>query len=294
MEIKTLMQALHQRPIAYYPIYRTITGSTTAGILLSQVLFWHSGFGKKFHKTDDEVIEVTHLSPKELRGAKALLKGLDFVSITAEGVPARTHYDIDYELLLAAVQKGQTSLAQRAKLCGPKGLNCVGQKGQTYITKTTTKTTTKKTLSKAGEEKIENPNPEGLPQIELDIRAAVAKIEAYLIQWPAMEQRIREALKQPKAKREEILERAEEWVRYNSANTAILYTPEKELHKGFVFWCKRQNSFSQPKQPRGGNSAPNQPTTYEAPEKVAQTAKKGGISEEQQRRVDAMLKSLGK
>jgi hypothetical protein len=36
--IKAMLRAINQRPIAYYPVYRDVTGSTTAAILLSQVL----------------------------------------------------------------------------------------------------------------------------------------------------------------------------------------------------------------------------------------------------------------
>lgn len=94
--IKHLLVELHQRPIAYYPVYRKITGSTTAGILLSQLMFWWSKVdGKKFYKTDAEIMEETCLTDNELRGAKAALKKLSFIKITREGIPAKTFYEIN-------------------------------------------------------------------------------------------------------------------------------------------------------------------------------------------------------
>jgi hypothetical protein len=141
--IKAMLRAINQRPIAYYPVYRDVTGSTTAAILLSQVLYWHSAVGRKFHKTDAEIMDETRLTAKELKGAKAILKDADYIQVTREGTPCKTHYDVDYNLLSDAIlqsQKGQnrqTSLAKRAKLDGPKGPNYIGQKGQTLYTENT-------------------------------------------------------------------------------------------------------------------------------------------------------------
>jgi hypothetical protein len=98
--MKELLKELHHKPIAYYPIYRKITGSTTAGILLSQLTYWWAKMdGEKFYKTDLEVMEETLLTADELRAAKALIKGMAFITITREGLPAKTFYDIDSDKL---------------------------------------------------------------------------------------------------------------------------------------------------------------------------------------------------
>jgi hypothetical protein len=57
------LKILNQKPIAYYPIYRQITGSTTAGILLSQLMYWFS-VKDKFYKTDADIIEETMLTKR--------------------------------------------------------------------------------------------------------------------------------------------------------------------------------------------------------------------------------------
>ena len=159
--MKDYLKILNQRPIAYYPIYRVIGGSTTAGILLSQLMYW---FNKKdkIYKTDNEIMEETFLSEKELRNAKSKIKKLSFIEVTREGIPAKTYYKIDwveYEKILIEIyegqnlnsQKGESSLDERAKLDKPKGQNLNSQKGET-ITENTTETTTETTTNIKREE----------------------------------------------------------------------------------------------------------------------------------------------
>ncbi|AQW85570.1 hypothetical protein CPIN18021_0327 [Campylobacter pinnipediorum subsp. caledonicus] len=116
--MKDVLRELNQRPIAYYPIYGEITGSTTAGILLSQLMYW---FAKqdKFFKTDSDIIAETRLTVNELRSAKKALKDVGFVKISREGVPARTFYEIDWELYEKTFQdrtkKAQTSSVNSTK-----------------------------------------------------------------------------------------------------------------------------------------------------------------------------------
>ncbi len=148
--MKNILKLLNQRPIAYYPIYRQIAGSTTAGILLSQLMYWFSK-KDKFYKTDMEIREETLLTEKELKTAKSKLKKLSFIEITREGIPAKTYYQInwiEFERVLNFYtepnkldQKNQDSLDERDKLNGTNGTNCMEQKGQT-ITKNTTENTT--------------------------------------------------------------------------------------------------------------------------------------------------------
>lgn len=104
MDVKKLLLGLNEKPIAYYPIYRKITGSTTTGILLSQLLYWWSATGgRKFYKQDSEIMEESGLTVNELRSSKAILKKLDFVIISVEGIPAKTNYDFDADLLANAI-----------------------------------------------------------------------------------------------------------------------------------------------------------------------------------------------
>jgi hypothetical protein len=90
------LRELNQRPISYYPIYRDIAGSTVAGIVLSQLMYWFS-IKDEIYKTDTEMMDETHLTPNELRAAKIKIKQLDFISVERRGVPAKTYYTIDWE-----------------------------------------------------------------------------------------------------------------------------------------------------------------------------------------------------
>lgn len=150
MSIKNLMQQLNQRPIAVYPAYIDITGSVNAGLLLSQLMYWYSVVNRKFYKTDEDIMAETRLSIRELKTAKAKLKTLPFIFIKAEGVPARTFYDIDMIALAEClantpnkfVQNVPTEKVKTSKLKSTKRTNLKGQNVPT-ITETTPEITSK-------------------------------------------------------------------------------------------------------------------------------------------------------
>jgi hypothetical protein len=147
MNLRGILMGYNQNPIAYYPIYRSVTGSTTAAIALSQLLFWHTAVKcRKFYKTDAEIREETRLTENEWRTAKKIIKGLDFVSIEVKGVPARTYYDFDYLLLAEAVGKAAESEIQSSYVESTKlgQLNPRNKDGgiHTTITENTTENTT--------------------------------------------------------------------------------------------------------------------------------------------------------
>ena len=109
--MRAILIALNQRPIAYYPIYRQLTGSTTAGILLSQLMYWFSK-GDKFYKTDADIRSETLLTVDELKGAKKRIKKLSFIKITREGIPAKTYYEIDWVLYQDELNKILTQTSE--------------------------------------------------------------------------------------------------------------------------------------------------------------------------------------
>jgi hypothetical protein len=113
--MKEILINLNQRPIAVYPIYIKLTGSVNAGLLLSQIMYWYSAMkGRKFYKSDAEIMDETMLSLNELRGAKSRLKELPFIMITLHGIPAKTHYDINVTLLINAIN--ENTLVKSTKL----------------------------------------------------------------------------------------------------------------------------------------------------------------------------------
>lgn len=150
----SILKELNKRPIAYYPLYAKLTGSTTAGILLSQLMYWFSKKDKIF-KTDAEILEETMLTENELRGAKLKLKNVSFIKITREGTPAKTFYKInwqEYERALLKFLKNkekttsenhQTRLVKFTKLDSWNSRNLISEIHETInkVTENTTKTT---------------------------------------------------------------------------------------------------------------------------------------------------------
>ena len=148
-KMNDILKLLNQKPIAYYPIYRQITGSVTAGIVLSQLMYW---FSKKdeIYKTDKQMMKETFLSADELRSAKKKLKKVDFIEITRRGIPAKTYYKIYWDLYQTSLGNlYQSSLGNIPKQDNGKSTNRV--KGNSLnsareitlpITETTAETTT--------------------------------------------------------------------------------------------------------------------------------------------------------
>jgi hypothetical protein len=153
--MKEILIKLNQRPIAVYPIYIKLTGSVTSGLLLSQIMYWYSAVnGRAFYKSDAEIMDETMLTANELRSAKLRLKSLSFMNMYLKGVPARTHYEIDEDLLFSEINK--SSLVKSTKLDKLNPLNSYSEINET-ITESTTENTTKNTTKKGCE--FENPLP---------------------------------------------------------------------------------------------------------------------------------------
>jgi hypothetical protein len=143
--IKSLLKNLHQRPVAYFPIYSRITNSTVAGIVLSQLIYWQSTKGdEKFYKIDSELMEETQVSAHELKTAKKILKKLPFIEITLQGIPAKTFYRIDWEKLGETLSKYDFSqFGGNHQTCSAETTKLVRWKPPNYNTDTTPYTTSK-------------------------------------------------------------------------------------------------------------------------------------------------------
>lgn len=145
--MKETLKLLNQRPIAYYPVYRDVTGSTTAGILLSQLMYWFSK-KDKIHKLDADILTETLLTENELRSAKNKIKKTDFITVTREGIPAKTYYEIDWE-------KYQTCLVELTYTVSLNSLNCTSENNEPIIVKSLTETTTETTTENKEKDKKE-------------------------------------------------------------------------------------------------------------------------------------------
>ena len=152
--MKEILKSLNQKPIAYYPIYRQVTGSTTSAILLSQLMYWFS-IKNKFYKTDKEIRNETLLTERELKTAKQKIKKIEFIEVTREDVPAKTYYKINWDKYYQimnefCIKNEQTKWDEKDKLNGTNRPNCEGQivPTTTIILENTTENTTEKSSDK--------------------------------------------------------------------------------------------------------------------------------------------------
>ena len=91
---------LHERPISFHPVYADVMGSAAGGLALSQLLYWAHKMDGWFYKTDAEFRAETRLSEREWKKAKAAFKNTGFVETKLMGVPARTHYKVNFVALI--------------------------------------------------------------------------------------------------------------------------------------------------------------------------------------------------
>lgn len=137
-KISQILKAFSQEPIYYHRIYSQISGSVTAGLLLSRIVYWwckdwiDHPEQTPFYKTDNDFALDLAMGAKELRNAKSKLKKLGLITTKRRGVPARTFYTVEETALLAQI----SSWAERGKLDRPKRSNKAGRKGQTITDKT--------------------------------------------------------------------------------------------------------------------------------------------------------------
>lgn len=97
---------LLDKPIAFNPSFKKITGSTNAALLLSQAFYWTKRATLPdgwFWKTRDEWMEETGLTEAELDGAREKCRTTGVLEEKLKGVPATLHYRVNrkkvYELL---------------------------------------------------------------------------------------------------------------------------------------------------------------------------------------------------
>lgn len=104
-----------ERPIAYQPVYRRITGSTVAAVMLSQAIYWQQRVPEHrpegcpgpdwWHHTRDEWELETGLSRHEQDTAKKQLVKSGVLSVRRAGLPALTYYRVDTAILVKKIEE---------------------------------------------------------------------------------------------------------------------------------------------------------------------------------------------
>ncbi len=100
------MDDILDRPIAFNPSFKKITGSTNAALLLSQAFYWTKRTKDPegwFFKTREEWMDETGMTESELDGARTKCRDAGLMEEKLKGVPATLHYRVNkqkvYELL---------------------------------------------------------------------------------------------------------------------------------------------------------------------------------------------------
>lgn len=103
-DIASIIALMGERPIAYNPIYRHITGSTSAAILLSQLIYWDRvTAGDWFYKSAKEWEQETGLTVKEQDTARKRLVSLGFLLEKKRGVPCRLFFKLSNQAVCQAI-----------------------------------------------------------------------------------------------------------------------------------------------------------------------------------------------
>jgi len=108
----TLEQAIRailtDRPIAYHPAIAEAVGSATAGIFLSQLLYWTPRAQDKdgwIYKTRDEIRQETALTRWEQEGARKVLRKAGVLKEKRQGIGNVLYYRVDIEALVRLLGK---------------------------------------------------------------------------------------------------------------------------------------------------------------------------------------------
>jgi hypothetical protein len=109
LDLHRLLDVL-DRPIAFHRVFVTLTGSVTAGLMLSQGLYWtrikrrdDPASDGWFYKTQAEWEEETGMGRSEQETARKRLRQMLFWQEERRGLPAKLYFRIDLERLAEAL-----------------------------------------------------------------------------------------------------------------------------------------------------------------------------------------------
>jgi len=101
---KLLFDRFAERPIAYYPVYAKICGGITAGLLLSQLVYWgRVSKWREFYKTGRELREEISMGRHEFLSAKKKIRTLGFALTRVKNYPPVTYYKVMVDKIIEAI-----------------------------------------------------------------------------------------------------------------------------------------------------------------------------------------------
>jgi hypothetical protein len=144
-EAWNIFVATQPKSVRYTAAYVPIVGSVNGALLLSQICYlaanMEDGDGtilEKVYRTDEKLRQELGFSERELKTAKALVKEVDFVTVSREGAPAKTYYELDVDAWLETMKAAGAAMsggARKGQSDGPKEPNRLDQTGQSVGTK---------------------------------------------------------------------------------------------------------------------------------------------------------------
>ena len=100
------LKQLLERPVAYHRIFAAIGGGASAGLMLSQAMYWTSRTQDAtgwFYKTATDWEFELGLSRWEVEGARRKLRTLGLLREEKRGIPMKIYYRLELEALAEAV-----------------------------------------------------------------------------------------------------------------------------------------------------------------------------------------------
>jgi hypothetical protein len=178
---------LLDRPIAYNPAFKRITGRTSAAVWLSQMWYWSKRTtlqGEWFYKSAKECQEETGLTDNEQHTAREICKGLGIIEEKVKGVPATVHYRVNkskvYDLLgfqfpteqeTEFPAEQETGLPPDRKLDSHEAGNQIPTKQESLIGTDITSETTSRNTTNNNSEKIKTSIPADIWLTLMDVLA---------------------------------------------------------------------------------------------------------------------------
>lgn len=104
-EYRALKEILTEdKPVSFRPVLKRITGNYCAALMLAQLLYWTPrSMGEWIYKTDVELGAEICASRGELGTARAALTAKGLIETKRMGQPARMHYRVNIEAVMAAI-----------------------------------------------------------------------------------------------------------------------------------------------------------------------------------------------
>lgn len=109
------------KPVVYNPIFAEVSGDVSAGVFMSQLLYW-SGKGSVqnvVYKTIEEFQEETKLNRYQQDKAIEIWKNLGCLCTKVKGIPAKRYFHIHVGMLQAMVAEkmGETEVGATCSEC---------------------------------------------------------------------------------------------------------------------------------------------------------------------------------